>query len=52
MSASYYVKHGMERTKKVLNKIIDTLEKRETPDRAPKDIFPGKHYIEEVKKKT
>jgi hypothetical protein len=51
MSASYYVKHGMERTKKVLNKIIDTLEKRETPDRAPKDIFPGKHYIEEVKKK-
>jgi hypothetical protein len=51
MAASYYKKHGMERPKKVLNKIMDTLEKRETPDRAPKDIFPGKHYIEEVKKK-
>jgi hypothetical protein len=51
LSLSYYKKNGMERTKKVLNKIMDTLEKRETPDRAPKDIFPGKLYIEEVKKK-
>lgn len=51
LAASYYKKHGMERTKKVLIKIMDTLDKRETPTRAPKDVFPGKHYIEELKKK-
>jgi hypothetical protein len=49
--ASYYKKNGIEQTKKVLTKIVETLEKRESPDRAPKDIHPGKHYIEEVKKK-
>ena len=52
LAVSYYKKNGIEMTKKVLSKIIDTLEKRETPNRAPKDINPGYHYIGESKKKT
>ena len=52
LAVSYYKKNGIEMTKKVLSKIIDTLEKRETPNRAPKDINPGYHYIEESKKKA
>lgn len=52
LASSYYKKHGIERTKKVLIKIMDTLDKRGIPTRAPKNDFPGIHYIEEVKKKT
>ena len=45
--SSYYNKNGLEMTKKVLNKIIETLEKRQTGHRAPKD----KGFYTESKKK-
>ena len=52
LASDYYKKNGLEMTVKVLNKIISTLEKRETPTRAPKDnahLYP--HLTERKKNK-
>jgi len=50
LASDYYKKNGLEMTVKVLSKIISTLEKRETPTRAPKDNAHLYSHLTERKK--
>lgn len=52
LASSYHKKNGLEMTLKVLSKIINTIQKRETPSKAPKDTQATlSSDIVEVKKK-